>query len=79
MMIDTKAFMEVCQKRTELFAQVHVHQTLLKITVENAEKCRLERNFSQMQAWVDTGRELNAKLITLTEELRDVTRLMESM
>lgn len=78
-MIDTKAFMEACQKRVDLFARIYVQQELAKIAMENAEKCRLDRNFSQCQAWIDTGREIAEKLVALTEELKKITELIETM
>ena len=79
LMIDTKAFMEVCQKRTDLMAQIHVQQTLANVALAGMERCKQDRNFSQMQAWHDAAQIINAKLLALTEELKDVTRQMEAM
>lgn len=79
LMIDTKAFSEVCQKRTELMARINVYRTLAKVALENEERCRLERNFSLCHEWGEVRREMTEKLETLAEEVDKVVKIMESM
>ena len=79
MAIDTKRYEEYCEKRAEIEARSKVQRELGHFAFENIERCKKERNFTEMSAWLSVVKnstaalnELNTKYNDLIKEYKDV-------
>ena len=68
MAIDTKRYEEYCEKRAEIEARSKVQRELGHFAFENIERCKKERNFTEMSAWLSVVENNTANLTKLNAE-----------
>lgn len=79
MAIDTKRREEYCEKRAVTEAQIEVQRAVGHFAFENIERCKRERDFVELSAWLSVVKnsttalhELNTKYSDLIKEYKDV-------
>ena len=66
MTIDAKRYEELCEKRVDLDARITVHRATGHFALENAERCKRERNYVEWSAWLAVIEAETAKLKDLS-------------
>ena len=78
-MIDTKLYEELVSKRAELKAEVEVCRTMFDFANSNANRCKIERNFNECQAWCDVMKDINAKMERVHSEYEDLIKRVKEL
>ena len=78
-MIDAKKYEELVSKGAELNAEVRVCQAMYEFAIANAEKCRRERIFVELDAWLKVADSVNAKKEVIHTEYEDLVKQLKTM
>ena len=77
-MIDAKKVEELISRKTELLAETDVYISIGDFISSNINRCKNERNYSELVAWINALNDVTAKLKVLDENLKDIlTQLKE--
>ena len=77
-MIDAKKFEELISRKTELLAETDVYIAIGDFISSNINRCKNERNYFELVAWINALNDVTAKLKNLDGELADIlTQLKE--
>ena len=64
-MIDVNLLEKLMCERAEIKAEIKVQTTIFEFAKANADRCKDERSFMEMQAWMDVMRNVCDKLSEL--------------
>ena len=78
-MIDAKKVEELISKKTELFAETEVYITIGDFISSNINRCKNERNYSELVAWINALNDVTAKLKNLDGELEDILKQLKKI
>ena len=77
-MIDAKKIEELISRKTELLAETDVYIAIGDFISSNIIRCKNERNYFELVAWINALNDVTAKLKNLDENLKDIlTQLKE--
>lgn len=76
MMIDAKKYEELCGKRAGLRADAMVYKAMSEFVMANMERCKAERNYLELQAWMDALKDITCKSKKIIE---DYTKVVEEI
>lgn len=77
-MIDAKKIEELISRKTELLAETDVYIAIGDFISSNINRCKNERNYFELVAWINALNDVTAKLKNLDGELADIlTQLKE--
>ena len=77
-MIDAKKIEELISRKTELLAETDVYIAIGDLISSNINRCKNERNYFELVAWINALNDVTAKLKNLDGELADIlTQLKE--
>ena len=77
-MIDAKKIEELISRKTELLAETDVYIAIGDFISSNINRCKNERNYFELVAWINALNDVRAKLKSLDGELADIlTQLKE--
>ena len=77
-MVDAKKVEELISRKTELLAETDVYISIGDFISSNIIRCKNERNYSELVAWINALNDVTAKLKNLDGELADIlTQLKE--
>ena len=79
MMIDTKKLAKLVCRNTEVMAEIKVCMAIGDFISSNMDRCKEERNFCELQVWIDALRDITNKLNILHEEYSKITEELEKM
>ena len=78
-MIDTKLYEELIGKRAELKAEVEVCRMMFDFAKSNANRCRIELNLNECQAWCDVMKEINAKMERVHSDYEELVKKIKEL
>ena len=78
-MIDAKKIEELISRKTELLAETDVYIAIGDFISSNINKCKNERNYFELLAWIDALNDVTAKLKNLDSELADILKQLKEM
>lgn len=78
-MIDAKKVEELISRKTELLAETDVYIAIGDFISSNINKCKYERNYFELLAWIDALNDVTAKLKNLDGELADILKQLKEM
>ena len=76
-MIDAKKIEELISRKTELLAETDVYIAIGDFISSNMNRCKNERNYSELVAWISALNDVTAKLKSLDGELEDILNMIE--
>ena len=77
-MIDAKKVEELISRKTELLAETKIYIAIGDFISSNINRCKNERNYFELVAWINALNDVTAKLKNLDGELADIlTQLKE--
>lgn len=78
-MIDAKKVEELISRKTELLAETDVYISIGDFISSNINRCKNERNYFELLAWIDALNDVTAKLKNLDSELADILKQLKEM
>ena len=78
-MIDAKKFEELISRKTELLAETDVYIAIGDFISSNIIRCKNERNYSELVAWINALNDVTAKLKNLDGELAEILEQLKQM
>ena len=78
-MIDAKKFEELISRKTELLAETDVYIAIGDFISSNTNRCKNERNYFELVAWINALNDVTAKLKNLDEKLEDVLKQLKDI
>ena len=78
-MIDAKKVGELISRKTELIAETEVYIAIGDFISSNMDRCKNERNYSELVAWINALNDVTAKLKNLDGELEDILKQLKEM
>ena len=78
-MIDAKKVEELISRKTELLAETAVCISIGVFISSNINRCKNERNYSELVAWINAMNDAIAKLKNLDDELADILKQLKEM
>ena len=78
-MIDAKKIEELISRKTELLAETDVYIAIGDFISSNINRCKNERNYFELVAWINALNEVTAKLKNLDGELEDILKQLKEM
>ena len=78
-MIDAKKIGELISRKTELLAETDVYIAIGDFISSNINRCKNERNYFELVAWINALNDVTAKLKNLDSELADILKQLKEM
>ena len=78
-MIDAKKVEELISRKTELLAETDVYISIGDFISSNMSRCKNERSYSELVAWINALNDVTAKLKNLDNELADILKQLKEM
>ena len=78
-MIDAKKIEELISRKTELLAETEVYIAIGDFISSNINRCKNERNYFELVAWINALNDVTAKLKNLDGELEDILKQLKEM
>ena len=78
-MIDAKKIEELISRKTELLAETDVYISIGDFISSNINRCKNERNYFELVAWINALNDITAKLKNLDGELDDILKQLKEM
>ena len=78
-MIDAKKIEELIFRKTELLAETDVYISIGDFISSNINRCKNERNYSELVTWINALNDVTAKLKNLDGELEDILKQLKEM
>ena len=78
-MIDAKKIEELISRKTELLAETDVYISIGDFISSNINRCKNERNYFELVAWINALNDVTAKLKNLDGELEDILKQLKEM
>ena len=78
-MIDAKKIEELISRKTELLAETDVYISIGEFISSNMNRCKNERNYFELVAWINALNDVTAKLKNLDGELEDILKQLKEM
>ena len=78
-MINTELWANMTSKRVELAADYQVYRAMGDFILANAERCKQEKDYCGMKAWLDAMKDVNAKLEKVAKEYGEVVDQLAAM
>lgn len=78
-MIDAKKVEELISRKTELLAETDVYIAIGDFISSNINRCKNERNYFELVAWINALNDVTAKLKNLDGELEDILKQLKEM
>ena len=78
-MIDAKKVEELISRKPELLAETDVYISIGDFISSNINRCKNERNYSELVAWINALNDVTAKLKNLDGELADILKQLKEM
>ena len=78
-MINTELWANMTSKRVELAADYRAYRAMGDFILANAERCKQERDYYGIQAWLDAMKDINAKLEKIAKEYGEVVDQLTAM
>ena len=78
-MIDAKKIEELISRKTELLAETDVYISIGDFISSNINRCKNERNYPELVAWINALNDVTAKLKNLDGELADILTQLKEM
>ena len=78
-MIDTKKVEELISRKAELLAETDVYISIGDFISSNMNRCKNERNYSELVAWINALNDVSTKLKNLDGELADILKQLKEM
>lgn len=78
-MIDAKKIEELISRKTELLAETDVYIAIGDFISSNINRCKNERNYFELVAWINALNDVTAKLKNLDGELEDILKQLKEM
>ena len=78
-MIDAKKVEELISRKAELLAETDVYISIGDFISSNINRCKNERNYSELVAWINALNDVTAKLKNLDDELAEILEQLEQM
>ena len=78
-MIDAKKVEELITRKTELLAETDVYIAIGDFISSNINRCKNERNYFELVAWINALNDVTAKLKNLDGELEDILKQLKEI
>ena len=78
-MIDAKKIEELISRKTELVAETGVYIAIGDFISSNINRCKNERNYFELVAWINALNDVTTKLKNLDGELEDILKQLKEM
>ena len=78
-MVDAKKVEELISRKTELLAETEVYIAIGDFISSNINRCKNERNYFELVAWINALNDVTAKLKNLDGELEDILKQLKEM
>ena len=78
-MIDAKKVEELISRKTELLAETDVYISIGDFISSNTNRCKNERSYSELVAWINALKDVSTKLKNLDGELADILKQLKEM
>ena len=78
-MIDAKKIEELISRKTELLAETDVYIAIGDFISSNMNRCKNERSYSELVAWINALNDVTAKLKSLDSELGDILKQLKEI
>ena len=78
-MIDTKKVEELISRKTELLAETDVYIAIGDFISSNINRCKNERNYFELVAWINALNDVTAKLKNLDGELEGILKQLKEI
>ena len=78
-MIDAKKIEELISRKTELLAETEVYIAIGDFISSNINRCKNERNYFELVAWINALNDVTAKLKNIDSELGDILKQLKEM
>ena len=78
-MIDAKKIEELISRKTELLAETDVYISIGDFISSNINRCKNERNYFELVAWINALNDVTPKLKNLDGELEDILKQLKEM
>ena len=78
-MIDAKKIEELISRKTELLAETDVYIAIGDFISSNINRCKNERNYFELVAWINALNDVTAKLKNLDGELADILKQLKEV
>ena len=78
-MIDTKKVEELISRKTELLAETKIYIAIGDFISSNINRCKNERNYFELVAWINALNDVTAKLKNLDGELEGILKQLKEI
>ena len=78
-MIDAKKIEELISRKTELLTETDVYIAIGDFISSNINRCKNERNYFELVAWINALNDVTAKLKNLDGELADILKQLKEV
>ena len=78
-MIDAKKVEELISRKTELLAETDVYIAIGDFISSNINRCKNERNYFELVAWINALNDVTAKLKNLDDELANILKQLKEI
>ena len=78
-MIDAKKVEELISKKTELLAETDVYIATGDFISSNINRCKNERNYFELVAWINALNDVTSKLKNLDGELEGILKQLKEI
>ena len=78
-MIDAKKVEELISRKAELLAETDVYIAIGDFISSNMNRCKNERSYSELVAWINALNDVTAKLKSLDSELGDILKQLKEI
>ena len=78
-MIDAKKIEELISRKTELLAETDVYIAIGDFISSNINRCKNERNYFELVAWINALNDVTANLKNLDGELADILKQLKEV